>query len=391
MLMLRQIGIVIFVLVAVCLQGCVSPAAGGDSERLGRLQKAIAEILKESAVAEDKLLKGHAAKLEARRAGYLQRHFAKADEIVTQHAPAIESADSFWTAGAYAGKRQVIRDYTARLKATLSVIESTQPFVVAFPSGQVVMSRSLAESFELVEESYDPLLLGILIHEFVHVRDGHAIEQWASADGRSVLLSVKALGSLADGATLIPPLSEQAGLEYAAEFGSVKQLPELSEYAADLAAISLLGEHRLDPGSYLAYLTKIQAATRNDMEIQGEPFAWLPGRTACFRVFSGVETLDGIAQIIIGSGAAAGSEMFAIDLQNIALAAKVADKPDELRAMFANPGSASDAQLRYKLLEQIRRNTFTACAIRKTFADYRVEDGILSVPGFDPMIFFRYH
>lgn len=389
--MSRQIVIVVFVLVAVCLQGCVSPGAGGDSERLGRLEKAIAEILKESAVTEEKLLKGHAARLEGRRTAYMQRHFARAEEIVAQHAPAIESAASFWTAGTYAGKRQVIRDYTARLKASLAVVESTQPFAIAFPSGHVVLSRALAESFELVEEGYDPLLLGILIHEIVHVRDGHAIEQWASVDGRKALVSDKALGSLADGATLIPPLSEQAGQEYPAAFGSVRQLPELSEYAADLAAISLLGEHRLDPGSYLAYLTKIQAETSNDKEIQGEPFAWLSGRTACFRVFSGVETLDGIAQIIIGSGAAAGSEMFAIDLQNIALAAKAADKPDQLRAMFANPGSASDAQLRYKLLEQIRRNTFTACAIRKTFADYRVEDGILSVPGFDPMIFFRYH
>lgn len=385
MLMSRQIGIVILVLVTACLQACVSSGAGGDSERRGRLEKAIAEILKESAVVEEKLLKRNAAKLEARRAAHIQRHFARADEIVTQHAPAIETDASFWTAGAYAGKRQVIRDYTARLKASLAVVESTQAFAMAFPGGQVVLSRALAESFELVEEGYDPVLLGILIHEIVHVRDGHAIEQWASEEGR------KGLASIADVAELIPPLSEQSAQEYPAAFASVKQLPELSEYAADLAAISLLGEQRLDSGRYIAYLSEIQAAKRSDKKIQSEPFAWLPGRAACFRMFSGTETLDGISQIIIGSGAAAGSEMFAIDLQNIALAYKAADKPDELRAMFANPGSASDAQLRYKLLEQIRRNTFTACAIRKTFADYRVEDGILSVPGFDPMIFFRYH
>lgn len=389
--MSRQLAIVILALVAVCLQGCVSPGAGDDAPRREKLEKAIAEIQKESAVSEEKLLKGHSVRLEASRTAYIQRHFARADEIVAQHAPAIESDASFWTAGAYAGKRRVIHDYTARLKVSLAVVESTQPFAIAFPAGLVVLSRALAESFALVDEGYDSLLLGILIHEIVHLRDGHALEQWASADGRNALVSGKVLGSLADGSALIPPLSEEAAQAYPAAFGSVKQLPELSEYAADLAAVSLLSEQRLDPGSYLGYLSKVGIATRNDKGILSDPFAWLPGRTTCFRMFSGTETLDGISQIIIGSGEDGGREMFAIDLQNIALAYKAADKPDELRAMFANPGSASDAQLRAKLLEQIQRNTFTACAIRQTFSANRVENGILSVPGFDPMIFFRYH
>jgi len=375
------------------LCGCITfeTTSTGDFDSEERYKKVIAEILKESEKSENKILGDQKLITDKELSNFVQRHFDKADEIVLRHAINARKSIPHITFNDYLDKRKALLDFTLKLNPTLVVVDSEFAFATAFPSGRVMISRTLARAFSAAEGEYDSGLLGILIHELIHVRDGHAIEQWATAEGRNAWVSDKVLGALANLTTLIPFLTVKYDIEYAQAFKSAKQLPELSEYAADLGAVSLLEKNGFEKVRYIAFLNEINARLKASKEAAKEPFSWMQGRVDCLKLFSATQFKKGVSEIIIGSYDDGDKVFLNLDYSGIYKTIEELDNPSELRKRYRSLASLTDAQLRENVLGRLQKDMFTACAIQNTFSAIPVVDGVLVTPGFDLHIFILHY
>jgi hypothetical protein len=383
--------IIIVTLIAVLLCGCITieKTANYDFSYKERLKTAIEEILRESEKSELQLFTGQRDKIDQEEFTFVRRHFSKANEIVLQHATEERQAIPFVVFNEYLEKRKALFDYTLKLESKLSILEADIAYAVTFPSGRIVLSEPLARALYADNDEYNSVLLGILIHELVHVRDGHAIEQWATADGRNEWVSSKILGAMANASVLIPFLSLKYDLDYGVAFKSSKQLPELSEYAADLATALLLAQHGFSRDDYIAFLTKINAISRSSKAAAKEPFSWLQGRTACLKVLTATHFEEGVPKIVIGSKEDGDRVVWTLDVDIAYKKLTELDSPRALRQRyyFGTSQQPSDAGLRRLALGDVQNTFFVACAIHNVFSDIKPVNGVLTTPGFDLSMF----
>jgi len=289
----------------------------------------------------------------------------------------------------YLDKKREILNFTLDLEPQLKILESRNAFATAFPSGTIVISDSLVKSFSSDPDSFDSTFLAVLIHELVHVYDGHAIEQWVTADGRNDWVADKSLGTLAKIASIIPFLSVKNEVEYGTAFKSFESLPKLSEYSSDLAAVSLLKKNDLAHDDYIKFLRQVDGVIKaSDLDAK-EPFSWLEERIECLENFTAPQFEEDVKMIIIGSEKHDQVTQW-LDLEHFRSLHDQLDSPEQLKNLYRGDDPPTDEdleELKASLLGDLENMAFTACAVRKTFSEIKLEDGILITPGFDLTMF----
>ena len=196
-------------LVILFTSGCVSISrtSTGDFYADERIERSITEIVAESRKAANKI------KSESRQSAirtdvtdFANRHFVKANEIVLDHVLKFKQSLPFVSFNDFVDKRKILLKYTTSIEPSLVIFPANYAAAIAFPHGEIFVSIPLITSFNLSITGYDDALLGIFIHEMIHVRDGHSIEQWSTADGRKEVIKGKVFGAMADMTILIPVL-----------------------------------------------------------------------------------------------------------------------------------------------------------------------------------------
>jgi len=375
-----------------CVSVSYSSTSNGDFDFQERFDKSTKEIVKRSIQAEEAALKGQRAAVDPKVEQYVQRHFAKADELVLAHMSAMKKAlddNSFGNFfNPYATQRSALLDFTLKLKPGLDIVESKFANATAFPSGRILVNRPLAEAFDANKEGFDSVLLGILIHELIHVRDGHALEQWATADSRRAWTKDKVIGALSSLTALTPFLSIKYDHEYPLTFKSAKQLPALSEYAADLGAVSLLDEAGFDSGRYIAFLSEMSASTTASASKNGPLL--LRQRVECLANFAKNQFDEEVQSIMIGSSEAGDTVFQTLDLTVSHKIVSLLDSPEALAKEFPGKPGVSDVDRRRLGLTAARMAAYVACAIRHSFPDVTVKNGHFVTPTFDLTMFSQY-
>jgi hypothetical protein len=370
------------------LSSCVTyeTSANYDVGFNERFEKATRDIVARSREAESAALKGQRASLDPKVAEFMQRHFVKADEIVVAHLAKLKPSLSR-SFNAYAERREALLDFTLKLDPSLDFVESNVPNATAFPSGKIIINRPLAEAFDVNRQGLDPVLLGVLVHELLHVRDGHALEQWASADGRQAWAADRAIGVVSSLTELLP-WTFRYNIQYQISFGAAKQLPALSEYAADMGAVLLLERAGYESAPYIVFLSELSAASASRPSKTGT--ALLRQRTECLGTFSKSRFEGDLQGILIGSREAGDRIVQGFDLRPSYKISLLLDSPEELAKQYPLKPQMSDADRRSALLAHTRKVIFTGCAIRNSFADIELKEGILITPTFDIAMFDQF-
>lgn len=376
-----------------CLVSCFSfsRTSNYDSGFKDRFEKAAKEIVLRSLRAEEAALKGQRVSVDPKVMKFVQRHFAKADELVLAHALGVRKALShggFFELNDYVERRSTLLDFSLKLQPSLDIIESKFANATAFPSGKILLNRPLAEAFDVNRDDFDDVLLGVLIHELIHVRDGHALEQWATSDGRHSWAKDKFIAAASSLTALIPFLTIKYDMQYPITFGSTAQLPALSEYAADLGAVSLLDKAGYNSGRYIAFLSEMSANIVRASSETGPSL--LRQRVECLGNFSKSRFEEELQVIVIGSIDAGDQVIQSLDLRISYKIASILDSPEALAKEYPVKAEVSDADRRCLLLTEIRKNIYTGHAIRNAFPKALMKQGTLRTPTFDLMLFTQY-
>jgi hypothetical protein len=378
--------------ILLCLGGCisVSTTSTGDFDYDKRFRKAADSIVDRSKQAEQEALKQRATVRDAVDA-YLQHHFTKADELVSTHVAVLRkslrhSGSLFSFFDDYGRRRATLLDFTLELRPSVEVVESKLATATAFPSGKVLVTRPLAEGFDTAKIGYDSVLLGVLMHEMIHVRDGHALEQWATADGRSAWARDRVLSGLSAITAIIPFFSVNYDVQYPLTFGAVKELPTLSEFAADLGAVSLMNVNGFDSARYVAFLSDLSASASAS---SGPGRDLLRKRVECLGEFSRTTYRQPIRVLVVGSSKD-GDNMRWVNLPTEDEVTALLDSPELLAKNITSTEKMSDAKRREILVDQMRKWMFISCALRNSFPNAPLKDGVLSTPTFDSNILFQY-
>ena len=214
-------------------------------------------------------------------------------------AAATEVADRFYSRLRKAYNSESARGALMRrageVKVSLTIVVSPSAFAKAFPGGQIIVSDTLILALLQDTNLPSPALIGVLLHELIHVRHGHAAQQWMTSDGRIRFLQDQAASGLASLVSLIPGLSIKYNVGYYEQFALPDKLPILSEYAADLGTIFLLEHAGIDARPYEDYLRSILVHTKRS----DSNFELLAGRVKCIGEGRGIAT-TGVTALVLG-------------------------------------------------------------------------------------------
>lgn len=374
------------------LTSCISISwnTSGDGDTIKNLQSAMMEIIDESEKSEAKVRSEHLASIDPEVSEFAYKHFILANEIVlkhfnTQNDALAKQSDLAMFLSIYLQERKAILETTLALIPNIEFVDFNATSALAYPNGTILVSKSLAESFDIYQKGFDSVLLGIFIHELVHIRDGHAMDQWASADNRKAWATDQLKGSLADLTALIPIISVNYDIAYYRTYGAVKELPFLSEYAADLAVVILLSNEGYDSSRYIDFLSDMALSGENEHR---RPNKLLHGRAQCLKNFSlAAESLsDGVDFIVVGLGE---SQYQTLEFTKMAEMLSLLDNPKNFSEKYLNDKELSEAD-KNKYFFWGRGHFFTKCAIKASFKKLKTKDGMLVVPNFDLNMFAQY-
>jgi hypothetical protein len=361
----------------------------GDYYAEERFRATVNEIAVASTQAEEAILREKRAAVDEGVDAHLRRHFAKADEIVLNHTRRVHdelSKPSFAKVfDDYHKRRLDLLSFTLAQKARYVPVESNEFNPSALPTGAVHVSRRFVETFSNTEAGYDPVLLGIFLHELIHVRDGHAVEQWATADARKAWARGTILNAVSNVTSLIPLFSVSFTSTYPLSHGASNQMPALSEFAADLGAISFLQKEGLNPLKYIAFIESITPP-----QAAGTPAtpSLLQQRAACMKTFRETSFAYSFKGVLVGTPE--DNQFQVLDLRPAYQILSLLDSPEQLAKEFPTKGTVSIAEHRQIALDKVRKMVFIGCAIRAVFDHLPLEDGVLMTPTFDLLLFTQY-
>lgn len=354
---------------ATVLGGCITyERSGGDWGLAERVERSIAEIISRSTDVETEIvLKSH-AEISPQLRVYLNRHFKIADELVLARQKNIE----------YSERQRLIFDITLKLPASLEIIES-QKVATAFPNGKVLVGRTFVQGFTPQSTDLDPLLLGIFVHELTHIRDGHAIDQWATADNRQAWFTNSVLSGLAKLTTLTGLASVKYEHTFPFTYSGANQLPVLSEYAADLAVISILDMEDYNTERYVEHIT--QSAQFTEPSLTPVQSIQAKQRAKCLKLNFATEFDQGLKAVHAGSHKAGDNVVAIWDFKSA----------HTVVSMLRDPRAAElSTKDRKNFLGFARRSLFIECAVISSFPDVKPIDGVLEVLAFDLFMFSKY-
>ena len=176
-------------------------------------------------------------------------------------------------------------EYFSESKVLIVVLPRDAPLALVYPNGRLYVTTGLIDPTLPYATKNEAQLVGVLAHEFIHLRDGHVIKQWAAIESRRREVFKKAISDL----TKALPILE---FEYepGATYAQAKYFNQLIEYNADRRALGIMEELGHDPKQYLAFLEDLQAYRDKHKNEAREPYGWIDGRVACMKqLFSPTE------------------------------------------------------------------------------------------------------
>lgn len=344
----------------VLLSSCAYTGLTGITGDKGKYEIAFDEIQVASEQASQKLIASYPGIPDERIQRIAKEHFNAAYSMVRSIVNSSARNASPTTVG------ELLVSYGKALQPSMTVVMAPQAFAVAFPNAKVVVSDSLVSTFAPSDGILDKALLGIFVHELVHVYDAHAVQQWMTADSRRAVVAnqVATVASALASFFASSPMSFSAGEE--ATFRVAAEFPQLSEHAADLVTVEILRLNGIDSAPYVQFLRKAGSGSTNTTK---EPFSWIEKRLACLEVLNSPSPAVIRTLVVSEPGKAA----YTFDAASLALS-------DE-------PFDSGGATLSFK-----QHAYFLMCAAEKSFANaVRRENGVLIVPFFDvETLFFNY-
>lgn len=385
--------VLVLVAVAVLVAGCISISrtSTSDFDVEERTEHAFNEALKSSSRAAAELSATSRADAGGERVDVLRKHFAVALALVREHHDRVQKALSRgidFFEGPDRKRRKTLLRLTGAVTPTIHVIEADSAFAIAFPSGEIFMSEEMLLIFDARAEPYDAALLGVLVHELIHVYDGHAANQWATADGRRDLLVDKALGVAANVASILPFLDLEWDMRYGASYKSAPELTRLAENIADFGAIRMLEQNSYDASPYIGLLQRISEVQSVPGKNTKEPFAWLPERLRCIATLSAPATAGDVDALVAGDMKEDGN-MAVMSFPSEAFALR--DDPVALRKLLDIGPENSDDDIKAALSSSARNFAFVTCVARAAYPKAKVENRILRLREFDAEGFLQFY
>jgi len=182
-------------------------------------------------------------------------------------------------------------------------------------------------------------------------------------------------------------------MKYGSSFKSVKHLASLSEYAADLGAMSLLKNHGFDPIAYLVFLDDVYTSAKLSESLKSAPFSWLEKRLECLMVFRDYKSIQSQPKIVIGSKEEGDDIIQTFESGSAQKLAQYFEAPTILRSVLSkydNVDGLSDQQLLELTILYIQKHKHSVCSIANTFPELPVKNGVLKTPSFDLWVFLQY-
>ena len=288
--------------------------------------------------------------------------------ILDSHLSVANAMVQDWLTSKAAVKRQD-RDSVV-VAPNIMLVKSAEQSATAFADGTILVSAEFASGFDsyAAEKMSHPLLLAVLVHELIHIHDGHALQQWISADSRKAWIANVGLEWLS---TLSILASSRLQFDFSHNSQSSldsRFLVPLSEFAADVATVKILIQNGVDAGQYYAFLDSRASATRSSGEIEGPHEPLLSKRARCLNLLraTNLDTeLSGIPTKRLNDEPGSVWEYWHVRqvhnyISNPVLPQKESGTPAAIRA--------------------IRESMFLACALAAAFPGLSQDNGVLSTP-----------
>lgn len=325
---------------------------------------------------ELELLKKHQNIADEKKFSTIVELFESASKISGVHFQQLTNAyESAWynfVAPPWFIQRQVMLRHTSKLNPKLFVLNSTDVFVTSLPSGNVLMSSAFAQGFDMGSEKDKNIMFGVLLHELVHIFDGHAMMQWVAADGRVARVKDMQQDVLAKLVSVIPGININRQIGYSVQFRAGAQLGALSEFAADMGAVSIMLDQGRVAADYIDFIKQSASDGSRKQTKSDQSTHMLTLRAMCLEKFGSNSQKSALKMIWIGSlgrnSEAVGLPEI-IDLEQVDSVRDILDDPSAVRKYLTDKGIAvsSDEENRNLLLTFIKKYSFIECAIRRVF------------------------
>ena len=348
---------------------------GGDWGYADRFRESTSEILEKSRQLEASVLANGESNIDPNLYSYLLRHFEYAEKLIRIRHQELKKEG---VTDLLTNSRNMLLDFSASLNPNLKIVDSRSATVTAFPTGTVLMGRQLADSFTQYGDAnrLDPLLTAIFVHELSHILDGHSVEQWAAANHRAAFISATILNATSNVTQLIAPGLFNFRRVVPLSYTGTTYLPELSEYAADLAVSSILDKEGIPLTPYIEYLA-IASTSQKDSSKKHE----LEGRVDCLRM--NLQQAFAPSAPSVHSGSHSKGDPI-VAMWSIQGAYRLID--------FLNSPQSIDepAGIWPRALGTIRRSFQFSCAAAKVFPSAERVNEIIVIPSLDLHILQKY-
>ncbi len=376
------------------LTGCISISTWGDYDPdvEDRATAAYNAIIDESRKVSEKLIKNNQSNINTDRIEYLSKNFSVAKEIADVHYDKIRKSTANTGRNAFLPasirQRRTVLSLSTAINPTIHVIKSANVSAIAFPSGEIVITDALLSTFDISSTDYNDALIGILVHELIHIFDGHSADQWATAEGRRRFLVNQGMNIAGSVFQFMPFLSMSHNVNLGSSYQTAREIPKIFESVADLGAIELLISKGRDPFQYTTFLRTIDAASNVASQNKKEPFAWLADRLKCIDSLPSKKFDFDIDLLIIGDPEKE-SEFASIQIPSKIVGAL--DDPIELRKIIKAENSKTDAEIKKEAIDFLQKLSFSLCAIKASFPKSKTDGRVLKIPSFDVNSFIQFY
>lgn len=181
-------------------------------------------------------------------------------------------------------------EYSQRYSMLESIDESTirvniladdEALAQVFPNGNFYITSGLIDHNSPNAVKNDIQLIGVLAHEFSHLRDGDVLWQWTSIEARKREVFGKMLSNITK---LIPIFEYNYGS--VVTYTNLDKIDKLIEYKSDMGAIRILEKLHYDPREYTDYIGRYRdfLINKKDNE-EAEIHETLRRRVMCMELY----------------------------------------------------------------------------------------------------------
>lgn len=139
------------------------------------------------------------------------------------------------------------------------IIALDEPFAMAYPNGDIHISRSLIDTDSPFGAKNKAQLKALLAHEIIHLAAGHVVYQWVNLDANNRLLYQRVISNLSKLSTWLPIFSYSFDFDTPIELTKGGVTDDLIEHIADFGVIYLLSKMGDSPTEYLDVLRRVRS------------------------------------------------------------------------------------------------------------------------------------